>query len=636
MALKNIFSNKMLFGPYVAMSTVMISLFYLLLMLIGQMTEAGGSLFKNLSVLLMIGIFVCFLICFLVVLYVNAFLIKQRTQELGLYSIIGVEKKSLVLLVSLETFIVFLLSFLLGITAGLLLSKLIYLLMLQIIRISTPLVFSLNIHNVYTTFFVFLGIFICAILRTAFQMRKFKPIEILREKDKGEEAPKFKLLSTLIGLACLGAGYYIALTTKSPFHALKQFFLAAFLVVVGTNLLFSSILITALKYLQSNRKIYYKNSNMLSISTMLFRMKKNARGLSSICILSTMLLVSFSTTLALNFNIDSLIRNRYRFDVEYSFNTHDVDSKALEKQVLELAAKHNVVADAFNTKQFYASYASRENGVYNFDKDYQYGEEGGYFEFLPKGYFTELTGQELEIPDGSGYLLSRFPAETLVFTANGKEYSIELQKVSNEAAKKFSSLDYNLLESYMIFLNDIQEVAEAFDTKEQKTCFQFNLSGEEKNKIAVLNELQIDGRREDAITTREEFFTMYGSLFFVGLYVSIIFLLASLLIIYYKQITEGIEDKERFRTLIRIGMEKKEVRKLIKKQSIYVFFLPLLFAIVHLAFAFPMLSRLLIALNFTQWSLLLLSCALVVGLYFVVYVIMYKVTSRAYYRVVNQ
>lgn len=636
MALKNIFSNKMLFGPYIAMSTVMISLFYLLLMLIEQTTAARGVVFQGLNFLLMVGVFICFLICFLVVLYVNAFLIKQRTQELGLYNIIGVEKKSLVLLVSLETFIVFLLSFALGIGVGLLLSKLIYLLMLQLIRISTPLIFNLNVGSIYITFFVFLCIFIAAILRTAFQMRKFKPIEILREKDKGEESPKFKLLSTLSGLACLGVGYYIAVTTESPFKALSQFFLAAFLVVIGTNLLFSSISIAVLKYLQSKRKIYYKSSNMLSISTMLFRMKKNARGLSSICILSTMLLISFSTTLALNINIDSLIRNRYRFDVEYFFDTHNLDSSSLTKQVLEIAEKHNVVANEFHTKKFYSTYGVTEDEVYNFDTKYTYGDEGGYFEFVPKSYFTELTGTELDIPTGEGYLLSRFPAETLRFISKGKEYSIPLQKVDDKDAKKFSSMDHSLIESRMVFLNDIDELASAFNEKNEKAYFQFNLVGEEKNKIAVLKELQIDAYREDAITSREELYALYGSLFFVGLYVSIIFLLASLLIIYYKQITEGIEDKERFKTLLRIGMEKKEVRKLIKKQIIYVFFLPLLFAVVHLSFAFPMLYRLLILLNFTQISLLLLSCAITVGLYFIVYVIMYKLTSRTYYKVVNQ
>lgn len=636
LALRNIFSNKLLFRPYIAMSTVMVSLFFLLQTLITQLKATDSSILKQLPIVLNVGVFVCIITCFLVMIYISSFLIKQRTHELGLYSVIGVEKGSLILLISLENFLVFLFSTTAGLALGLLFAKLIYLLMLQIIRISDPIPFLITWQNVTYTVLVFLVIYGVSILLTALRMRKLNPIDILREKQKGEKAPKLNLLKSLAGLASLGAGYYIAIHSGNPLKAFSLFLVAAMLVAGGTELLFSSVSVAVLKYLQSRPKIYYKNSNLVTISTMLFRMQKNAKGLTSICILSTMLLVSFATTLALNFNIDGLIRNRYSYEAEYTYNQPDIDTAALTAKVQEAAAAHSVVAKDFSSIKDTMFFTTWKNDAYELTHGEGFSIADPMLHFVLASDFAALTGTEVNLPEGSALTLNSELKDSITLRGKGTEVRYHLLQADAESIKKFTRYNHYVVDIKTLIIRSYDEISKIVDMSEVRSIFRFNMEGTRENKLATLNALDIGGRREDAITVREEFYSIYGSLFFVGLYVSIIFLMASLLVIYYKQVTEGIEDKGRFRTLIKVGVEAREVKKMIKQQIIYVFFLPLLMAIIHLLFATPILSKLLVLLNFTNNSQLYLSCAAVSAVYFLIYCVMYKLTSRAYYHVIKQ
>ncbi len=635
LALRNIFSNGLLFRPYIAMSTIMIALFFLLQTLVTQIYAANSSSLNNLAIILNVGIIVCCITCLLVVQFINSFLIKQRTNELGLYSVIGVEKKSLIALIALETVLVFCISLLLGLVLGLLFAKLVYLIMIQIIRISTGIPFLISMESILYTIGTFLLIFIATVILTSVKMSRLNPIDIIREKEKGERAPKFRLLHTVSGIALLGIGYSIAISVKNPLQAFQQFFIASFLIIIGTQFLFSSVSIAVLKYLQSKRNIYYKNSNMISISTMLFRMKKNARGLTSICILSTMLLVSFSTTLALNMNIDALIRNRFAYDVEYTYKARSIDAEANTAIVNAEAAKHNVVAKDFNTTTALTMFSLLEDNTYAIQRNYSFGENSRYIQIMELGEINRHFGAHLELAANTAYIVSKTPMDSIALQGNEQTLQYALIPLGTEYTKDMPSYDYMIVETITLVVNSFDELANITDIADIKTLYRFNLEGKQEDKMDFLHTVSLDAAREDSITSKDDMFGMYGSLFFIGLYVSIIFLIASLLVIYYKQITEGIEDRERFRTLLNIGVEKKEVKKMIKQQIIYIFFLPLLLAIVHLGFATPILSRLLVLLNFRDMSLLLGSCAIVAAVYFILYILMYKITSRAYYKVIQ-
>ena len=648
LALRNLKNNRRVTLPYLLSGAGIILMFYCITALtLGIDEEAmyGGS---SVSAMMGFGVFVIALFALLFLFYTNSFLIKRRKKELGLYNILGMEKRHIARVLVIETLLTALCSLTLGLALGILSSRLLFWALGLVVGAAVPIAFTVPLPAVTGTLVLFGAIYLLTLGYNLVQLKLSRPIELLRGGETGEKEPKAHWLLAVLGAVLLGAGYYLALTVQDPLSALLLFFVAVVLVILGTYLLFLTGITALLKLLKKNKRFYYKLNHFTAVSGMLYRMKQNAAGLASICILFTALLVTVSTTFSLYASMDGLLRARYPRNVLVSAYGANQEAKDLirrnvaetaehlglsleqvidregwnittarvgkELHTQEVASDAYAVVDIFTEREFERFSGQQtdlaENQVLLFDPlgTFPAGDtltiDGNNFEIVPCDY---------EMPDAST-MAQIYEQYYLVFQSEAVVDSL-LAPSGYDIAPTFS-YDFDLAGASA---QDIQSFSDALGDKD------FSGPGVSYQQLLW----------EDSSSSRQDFLNLYGGLFFLGLFLGILFLLGTALIIYYKQVSEGYEDAKRFTIMQQVGMSHREVKRSIHSQILLVFFLPLLTAVLHLAFAFPMLQKILLVMGLADFWLIFLSTLGCVGVFALCYLAIYALTARTYYHLVE-
>lgn len=646
LAVTTIKKNGKVYIPYILTCIGAIAMFYIMHSIsinTGLDIMNGG---KQLKMILNLGKWVIAVFSVIFLLYTNSFLIKRRKKELGLYNILGMEKKHISKLMLYETLIIAVLTLVSGIALGALLSKFMFLLLLKILNFDVTLKFYIAKDSILSTMLLFISIYVVMLLNNLRQIHLSNPIELLKGGNTGEREPKTKWILTLIGVVSLGAGYYIAVTTENPLSALNLFFIAVLLVIVGTYALFTAGSIAILKALKKNKNFYYKSRHFINVSNMIYRMKQNAVGLANICILSTAILVVLSTTVSLYIGMDDILKTRYPDDIMISIS--EVQPENIEKVngIIETEMQKSGLTKTGELKHGYISeIASQDKNKFIVaNREESSITNMNILIFITADDYNQLEDKSVQLEQGEVLIcadnntLQGNSVEIFNKKFNIKGY-IEALKIKREME--------NIVNGYYVIVPDIyviNEIKEAAGNEEKGINYYYGLdvegSMEEQSELSnviqsSLNNNSIKASVEGIAIARESFFSIYGGLFFIGLFLGLLFIMATVLIIYYKQISEGYDDKERFEIMQKVGMDKREVKKSINSQILMVFFLPLIMAVIHLAFAFKIITRLLRIFNLTNINLFIICTASTILVFAIFYISVYYATSKVYYRIVK-
>lgn len=646
LAATTIKKNGKVYIPYILTCIGSIAMFYIIQSIsinTGLDIMNGG---KQLKMLLNLGKWVIGIFSVIFLLYTNSFLIKRRKKELGLYNILGMEKKHISKLMLYETLIIAVLTLVSGIAIGALLSKFMFLLLLKILNFDVTLKFYISKESILSTMLLFISIYAVMLLNNLRQIHLSNPVELLKGGNAGEREPKTKWILTLIGVVSLGAGYYIAVTTENPLSALNLFFIAVLLVIVGTYALFTAGSIAILKALKKNKNFYYKSRNFINVSNMIYRMKQNAVGLANICILSTAILVVLSTTVSLYIGMDDILKTRYPDDIMISIS--EVQPENIEKvnSIIETEMQKSGLTKTGALKHGYISEIAmqEDNKFIVANREESSITNMNILLFITADDYNQLEGKSVQLEQGEVLIcadnntLQGNSVEIFNKQFNIKGY-IEDLKIKREME--------NIVNGYYIIVSDIDSINEikvAAGDEEKGINYYYGLDveGSMEEQLELTNAIQsslnnnsIKSSVEGIATARESFFSIYGGLFFIGLFLGLLFIMATVLIIYYKQISEGYDDKERFEIMQKVGMDKREVKKSINSQILMVFFLPLVMAVIHLAFAFKIITSLLKIFNLTNINLFVICTTSTILVFAIFYIVVYYATSKVYYRIVQ-
>lgn len=654
LSVQNIKKNGKIYIPYFLMCSFMTAMYYIIYALSineGMKKMAGGS---NMSQMLGVGCGIVAFFALVFLFYINSFLMKRRKKEFGLYSILGMEKRHLGRVVFWENTVIAVASMAMGILLGILLNKLVYLGVVNLFQSEVPLGFEIAPQAMGAVLEWFGLIHLLIFLNGTRQILIVKPIELLHGGNVGEREPKVKIVLALLGFLCLASGYYLAVTTTNPVAALIILMVAIILVMIGTYLTFTAGSIALLKILRKNKNYYYKTKHFISVSGMIYRMKQNAVGLANIAILSTGVLLMISTTLSLYTDMNNIIDTRYPRDILVTKYDVQNSSEDPTPQILEQAAEETGV----ETRDFY-QYGYLGIGAF-IEENRLITEKASIYQvsldttnvvnllIVTLEDYNRMIGTEKQLEDG----------EILLYT-NRKGYTeseIELlgQTFSvKEQVKDFvqdSNMSSNVVDSMVLIVKDqtvqaelgkLQEQVEE-DSSRYNRYYGINVSGGSEEKQAYLESVQRRMKEsteayrvEDRESGRKDFLGTYSGLFFIGIFLSLLFIVATVLIIYYKQISEGYDDRGKFDIMQKVGLDKREIRRSINSQVLTVFFLPLVTAGIHTAFAFPIMRRLMLMLNLTNTRLYLIVTGICFLVFAVLYGVVYQLTARVYYKIVS-
>lgn len=582
------------------------------------------------------GVIIVFAVIFL--FYTNSFLIKRRKKEIGVYNILGMGKRHIARMMAVETILTAGISILGGLVFGIIFGKLMYLLLLKILHNSVDMQFSVNGTAIVQTVILFAGIFLLTYLYNILQIQLVNPVELLHGGNQGEKEPKSRWLLVIVGVAALGNGYWIALTTEAPLEALLKFFVAVVCVIIGTYALFIAGSIVVLKILRKNKAYYYNPKHFTSVSGMIYRMKQNGAGLANICVLSTMVLVMVSTTVSLYAGMEDILDSRFPRDVSIVCNEADTNNEETLQRLIKEQCEKAGVKITDRVRYRYGSMNAVLKGN-NLEKVEQYYPDNHFYyvEMITQEEYNRIEKQNVSLKE----------QEILTYTTNGKcgkkqiniagrNYQVKKELSEMTSQPKSTAEMYNTL--YIIFANAEQiERIEPFSYADK-----FNLKGDDGKQKEALEQIQNefyekipDGMMESRMLSRSSFYELYGGLFFIGIYLGSMFIMATVLIIYYKQISEGYDDRERYQIMQKVGMSKKEVKRSIRSQVLSVFFLPLVVAVIHVAVAFKVMTKILGVLNLTNVSLFAVCTIITIAVFAVFYIIVYSITAKEYYRIVN-
>lgn len=640
--------------PFVLSCILTIMMYYMvssLSMNPNMMNMIGGDVMQQ---ILSLGIYVITVFAVIFLFYTNSFLIKRRKREFGLFNILGMEKKHLSIVIALESMIVFLVSMVLGIGIGILLDKAFYLLIAKMLNSSIALGFYISYQSIVNSIILFLIIFVLMYLFSLIQINLSNPIELLHGDQHGEKEPKTKWLLAIIGLICLGTGYYMSVSIQDPVTAFAFFMVAVILVVIGTYMLFTAGSIVILKLLRKNKRYYYKTNHFISVSNMIYRMKQNAVGLGNICILSTMVLVMLSTTISLWVGMNDIIETRFPRDITVSINS--VDSN---QALYTIDDMNYAIEQAGIQTEDELVYRTLSVSAFNQGNTYTFGNENMSLQDISNVvalYF--ITLDDYNRTEGTNVSLA--PDEVLVFPS-GKQFDHKTIDIASntfkvkgilDSIKADSNYSANLQNSMFVvvdsmdtlfMIDDLQKQAYGDNASYIHTSYDFNLSKSEGMSVKEATDALIANYPGDTtymmVDTQEgnyeDLLSLYASFLFIGIFLSFLFIMATVLIMYYKQITEGYEDKKRFEIMQKVGLNKREVKKTIDSQVLTVFFLPLVVAAIHIVFAFPMIEKMLRLLYLDNTNLYIMTTVICFGVFALVYVLIYFLTSKVYYGIVR-
>lgn len=671
LALVGIKKNKQLYFPYIITCICMIMMNYVVRYLADSETLSAVRGGKNVVATLFLGAWVIGIFSVIFLFYTNTFLMKRRKMEFGLYNILGMNKRNIAHILFWEMLICAFMTLAAGLFAGILLSKFGELILIKIIGAKTTFDLNISMVSVLYTIIVYLIIYALIYLNNIRQIHFINPIDLLHSASAGEKPPKGNILFGLAGVIILGIAYYIAATVEEPGAAITMFFVAVIMVIVATYLLFIVGSVIMCHILQKNKKYYYKANHFVSVSSMSYRMKRNGAGLASICILSTMVLVIISSTVSLYCGIDDVIDRCYPRDVCINLNTYVsedgtyINNKKVDSLNKEIIKKlEDMGVEPENVLSFRCkSFCGIENdGVYVCDSSV--------FDYTPENYekirdiclvpledYNRITGDNIKLKSNE--------AIVSIYKAEYNEANIKLNLNGN-------SVNYNIVKNVKGFLDYPDAVLSIVPTiyvvidDYEKTLLSCNNSGNAfyynfdcgavtsdaaannlHSKISEYISEVIDnkfGKKPNAlwysVTLREdewmENIGLYGGLLFLGVLLSIVFVGAAIIIIYYKQVSEGYEDEQRFDIMKKIGMTKQEIKRCINSQLFTVFFAPLIMAGVHLLAAFRMISKILNAMGLADIRVFIITTIITYGIFSVIYICTYVITSKIYYRIVNR
>lgn len=658
LAITNIKNNRQFYFPYLLTGIITVAMFYIMCALESNPGIQSMPGAKNLGLILRLGIGVIGIFAVIFLFYTNSFIIKRRKKELGIYNILGMEKRHIAKILSKEAFFTAIIAIGGGLVTGVLFHKLACMLLYRMIGFNGGITFSFSKKGVMITAILFAIVYLLTYIYDLFQVQLANPIELLQSGNKGEREPKTKAIMAVLGVLCLGAGYFIAITTKNPIKALTLFFVAVILVIIGTYLLFTAGSIALLKILRRNKGYYYQTKHFTSVSGMIYRMKQNAVGLANICILSTMVLVAVSTTVSLYVGVEDIMKERYPNEINISayYDTgapaEDSIAPIVEKSVKESGRKIRHEEDYLEL--YFA--AIKDQGQYSLDKEKvkTAGDRVSGFVVLTredckKKYNEEIP--ELAENEVALFTIKKTDMDTLVL--ENRSYHVkEIKQFQN--TEDFETIADIMDEYYYVIVNDVQDMELLWqlqkeiyqensssisrqvrldidgDSEQKKECFE-NIKtalGPEQAKARIL----IDSRQ----SSLDEFYQIYGGFLFLGLFLGILFLMITVLIIFYKQISEGYDDKERFSIMEKVGMSNDEVKATIRSQVRTVFFLPILMAAIHVGMAFPMIKRLLSLFGLSNTALFAGCMAGTILVFALIYLLVFLKTSKTYYKIVGE
>ena len=653
LAAGNIKNNRRFYFPFLFTAILTVACFFIMMSTSQSPTLPGG---ETTRIIMYLGDIIVALFSVIFLYYTNSFLIKRRKKELGLYNILGLEKRHIAKVLAWETVLSGLISIGLGLGLGALLDRLMYLLLLNLLRFDVSMAYTFLPRVAVLTGVLFAGVFLLLLLSNLVQVGRAKPIDLLRGGSVGEKEPRVKWPLVVIGLLTLGTGYYLAVTTESVMAALGVFFLAVLLVIIGTYCLFLAGSIAVLKLMKRKKSYYYKPRHFVSVSGMLYRMKQNAVGLANICILSTMVLVTVSTTVSLYGGVNDILNRRYPYDLETHFYNAAEPVKGYVRSVLE----QNVQEAGLEIEKM-ADYETltvtltQDGNV--LDAVLSTELPGVYVQFLTTEGWASLTGQQLQ-PLGDHEVALCVQEGNLgdQITLLGEDYTVT-QRI--DEAPKNGGLSGYLGNTYYIVVADhtaLEHIQQAQAIAKNYSSdinweFSASFSGTDAEKAEVINafrqrfqteEITLNGDsyslnwyawvRQDNI---QEAYGLYGGFLFLGILLGLLFLMATVLIIYYKQIIEGYDDRSRFQIMRQVGMSRKLISSSVRSQVLTMFLLPLGAAAVHLCFAFPLLTRVLKALALDNVSIFFWCTLITFAAFVLVYILVYLITARVYYRTVS-
>lgn len=670
LAYTGIKKNKKLYTPYILTCIGMVMMTYIISYLTYSETIRSMRGGNEIQGFLGMGFGVMSVFSLIFLFYTNSFLLRRRKKEFGLYNILGMGKKNLAVVLMWESLFIAVISIVCGILSGVVFSKLAELCLIKMLQGTAEFGMTVKFSSIWQTALLFAGIFLLIFINTLRQIHLTNPIELLHSENAGEKPPKANWLLALAGAVILGGAYYLAVTIEDPVTALTWFFVAVVMVIIGTYLLFVAGSVALCKILQKNKKYYYKTNHFVSVSSMIYRMKRNGAGLASICILCTMVLVMVSSTVCLYWGTEDSLRTRYPRHINIQANVSDYSEIGPERlneirsvsteETAKLGAEQKNVLD-----YRVAAVAGYDvaDGVIDVDVNNLTELSDVWQIFIvPVEDYNHIMGKNVTLEED----------EALIYTTKMGQYDNSTIAIGNSEPLRIKEkvTDFvdngvdamQIFPSMCIFVSDFNEKIEPI--KEYKNnkgepiiqfswfyAFDLDLDDEAQielektlsNKmLAIQKQVVSETGNEDfyivcegVSAERAGFYGLYGGLFFLGVLLGIVFIFAAVLIIYYKQVSEGYEDQSRFDIMQKVGMTKKEIRKSINSQILTVFFLPLVTAGIHLAFAFPLIKKLLMLFSLTNTGLLIgvtVACYLIFALF---YVIVYRLTSGAYYSIVS-
>lgn len=664
LAKQNIRNNKSTYIPYMITCIFCIAMIYMMEFLRDCPTlDQAVRQADEVRMIVFTGEIVVEIFCIIFLIYSNSFLMKRRQKEIGLYNILGLERNHIGIVMFLETIITSIGSLAGGIAAGIIGSKLALLLLLKLLHIPSVLGFYISVKGIFTCLFMFGIIFLMILFLNLAKIHLSRPVELLRGNNTGEKEPVAKWLMALIGFICLGAGYYLAVTTESPIKAITIFLLAVILVMAGTYLLFTAGSIVILKFLRCRKSFYYRTGNFISISGMLYRMKQNAIGLASICILSTGVLLMISMTVSIYFGMNDIMLNRYPYDVDMSVTSISEEECQTAIEAFEKAIADNKVPVEKSVEEIYLDIVCSKNGDQILIKPantIRNSDSVLVLSLLDQAEYERLTGISANLNDGEIFAWYPSAVQKDSVTVDETEFTVKkwLDKnpltcgedaVSDNAVLVVTDEDFKKFDEMRTEM--YKGVSSAPAGEDLTLHLGLDITGSETDKIdfgtsvmEVVKDLKKNGGLSENswITSgirQQEYESYYadnGSLLFIGIFLGSLFLMGTAMIIYYKQISEGYEDQKRFEIMQKVGLSRREVRSSVRRQILMVFFLPLLMAMLHITMAFPMIRRMLLLFGMTNTKLFIGCTAGTVLIFAVAYGLIYLMTARSYYHIVER
>ena len=658
--------NSKLYLPYTLACIGMTAMFYILMHLAYSPALELLSSSGEVSTILRLGSFVMGVFSLLFLFYTNSFLVRRRFKEFGLYNVLGMNKGNISRVLAWEALINALISLAGGLFLGIALSKLAELGLVNIMGGDTDLDLRISVKALEFTVMFFCGIFLLIYLNSLIKIRRSSASELVKSENFGEKPPRANWLFGLAGIVILAAAYYIAVSIKTPLTALSLFFIAVIMVIVATYLIFIAGSVWICRLLQKNKRYYYKKNHFVSVSSMVYRMKRNGAGLASICILATMVLVMISSTTCLYFGAEDALRDRYPRDISISASYSGLDSMT-DENISALRGEISAAVGGAETENILdyrcaSLVGSLENGILDLSETSIYSTAMTTYDYVAEVYIVPLA--DYNAIAGTNESLGSDEAMIYAYRMDYTDKTFAVDELVSFRVKKvldsFPIADGSAMASiaptvFVIvpdFADTVAKLGGAVSSSGDEPAslswnyaFDTPVSDEEETAMCErigerLSECSETGgylyySRESLAANRADFYGMFGGLFFLGIMLSIAFICAAVLIIYYKQISEGYEDRRRFEIMQNVGMTKKEIRSSINSQLLTVFFLPLIFAGLHLGFAFPFIHKLLMLFNLSNLPLLIGTTAISFGVFALLYAVVFRVTSNAYYNIVS-